>query len=289
MKKMPKNAEIFECKKCAFICSKKSNYDAHMLTAKHKNRTFSNEKMPKNAENFICSGCCKIYRVRNSLWYHAKKCPKINRQEIASDTVTNKDDLIQYLMKANAEMKQLVVDVCHKIQPSNVTNHIDNSHKTFNLNVFLNEKCKDAMNIMDFVNSLTLQFSDLENVGKLGYVEGITNIIVKNLNALDIHKRPVHCSDTKREVMYVKDEDKWGKDNNEKKKLRNAIKHIANKNSKMLPEFKIKYPDCIYSDSNQSDQYNKLIIEAMGGDGDDTILKENKIIANIAKEVTIDK
>jgi hypothetical protein len=166
----------------------------------------------------------------------------------------------------------------------------NNSHnKTFNLNVFLNEQCKDAMNIMEFVDSLKLQLVDLENVGKLGFVEGISNIIVKNLQALDVHKRPVHCSDSKREVMYIKDEDKWEKENDEKLKLRKAIKRIANKNSRLLPVFKQKHPDCGKSESAFSDQYNKLIIEAMGGSGNEDFDNENKIIKKIAKEVTINK
>jgi hypothetical protein len=145
------------------------------------------------------------------------------------------------------------------------------------------------MNIMDFVDSLKLQLSDLESVGTLGFVEGISNIIVKNLNAMDIHKRPVHCSDSKRDVMYVKDEDRWEKENENKIKLRKAIKYIAHKNSKMLPEFKTKYPDCGQSISKKSDQYNQLIIEAMGGSGDNDLEKEDKILKNIAKGVIIEK
>jgi hypothetical protein len=142
---------------------------------------------------------------------------------------------------------------------------------------------------MDFVDSLKLQLSDLESVGELGFVDGLSNIIVKNLNALDVHQRPVHCSDKKRDVMYIKDEDKWEKENEDKRKLRKAIKHIAHKNSKLIPEFKIKHPDCGKSDSKYSDQYNKLVIEAMGGHGDNDSEKEDKIIRNIAKEVFIDK
>ena len=142
---------------------------------------------------------------------------------------------------------------------------------------------------MDFVDSLKLQLSDLENMGKIGFVAGISNIIVKNLNSLDETKRPVHCTDAKREVMYVKDEDKWEKENEENKKLRKAIKNIAHKNSKLLNEFTEKHPDCVKSNSKYSDQYNKLVIEAFGGKGDNDLEKENKIIKNIAKEVTIDK
>jgi len=212
-------------------------------------------------------------------------------QDLSGCVVSDKDELIKYLINENSDLKNMVLDICKQIQPSNVnTNVINNSNnKTFNLNVFLNEQCKDAMNIMDFVDSLKLQLSDLEIVGKLGFVEGISNIIVKNLKAMDIHKRPVHCSDSKREVMYVKDENKWGKENEENIKLRKAIKYIAHKNTKLLPEFKDKYPDCGKSESKHSEQYSKLVVEAMGGRGDNESEKEDKIIKNIAKEVTIDK
>jgi hypothetical protein len=196
------------------------------------------------------------------------------------------------LIKENSDLKNIVLDVCQKIQPLNNTinsHNVNSNNKTFNLNVFLNEHCKDAMNITDFVDSLKLQLSDLESVGKLGFVNGISNIIVKNLNSLDETKRPIHCTDTKREVLYIKDEDKWEKENETNNKIRKVIKKIANKNSRLLPAFKDKYPDCNKSESKYSDQYNKLIIEAMGGSGDNDLEKEDKIIRNIAKEVTIDK
>jgi uncharacterized membrane protein len=169
-------------------------------------------------------------------------------------------------------------------------NNTTNSHnKSFNLNFFLNETCKDAMNIMEFVYSLKLQLSDLENVGKLGFVEGISKIIVQNLNSLDETKRPVHCTDSKREVMYVKDEDKWEKENENKQKMRKVIKHVTHKNSKLLKDFKNKYPGCEKSESKFSTTYDKLIIEAMGGKGDNDVEKEDKIIKKIAKNVSIDK
>jgi hypothetical protein len=145
------------------------------------------------------------------------------------------------------------------------------------------------MNIMDFVNSIQLQLSDLEKVGKIGYVEGISNIINSNLKALDVTQRPVHCTDKKREVLYIKDENKWEKENEDKTKIRRAIKKIAHKNSKLIPVFKEKYPDCVKSISKHADQFNKIVIEAMGGNGDNDAEKENKIIANISKNVTIDK
>ena len=292
MKKDQKNAEKFHCSDCNFECFKKSNYEKHISTLKHINRTKLNILEQKNAEKCqfcYCKKCNKKYNARNSLWYHEQKC-KIETNKFEIEDPSDKE-LIMMLIKENSELKHMVLDVCQKIQPLNntVNSHNITNNKTFNLNVFLNEHCKDAMNIMDFVDSLKLQLSDLETVGKLGFVDGISNIIVKNLNAMDIHKRPVHCSDAKRDVMYVKDENKWEKENEKNKKLRKVIKHIAHKNTKLLPIFKETHPNCGKSDSKYSDQYNNLIIEAMGGRGDNDTEKEDKIIKNIAKEMIIDK
>ena len=203
----------------------------------------------------------------------------------------SKDELINYLIKENSELKTMVLDVCKNIQPSNVNSHNNSYNKTFNLQIFLNEQCKDAMNIMDFVNSLNLQLSDLENVGKLGFIDGISNIIIKNLKALEVAQRPVHCSDSKREILYVKDEDRWEKENEEKNKMKKVIKTIAHKNCKLIPEWKQQNPDCVNSYSSKSDEYNKIILESMGGGicDDDGHGVENKIIKRISKEVTIDK
>jgi hypothetical protein len=177
----------------------------------------------------------------------------------------------------------------------NNTNHSNNNttntnslNKTFNLQFFLNETCKDAMNIMDFVDSIKLQLSDLENVGKIGYVEGISNIITSNLKALDVTQRPVHCADKKREVVYVKDENKWEKDE-EKNKIKKAIKRVVSKNFMLLPKFKEAHPDYGKASSKFSDQYNKIIIESCGGSGDNDTEKENKIIKNITNVSVINK
>jgi hypothetical protein len=310
MEKMPKNAEKIECQNCSFICYKQSNYDKHLLTAKHKNRTILNnleQKMPKNAKQLFLCDCGKKYTARNSFWYHKQKC-NITQENIDENIDEIKGDLtdsnvILHILKQNDEFKQLIVEqnktileqnsklieICKQGTSNTNISNVNSHNKTFNLNVFLNETCKDAMNITDFVDSLNLQLSDLENVGKVGYVEGISSIIIKNLQALEVHKRPVHCSDSKREVMYIKDEDKWEKENENKNKLRKVIKKVANKNSRLLPEFKAKHPDCGKSTSKYSDQYNKLIVESMGGSGDNDLEKENKIIKKIAKEVVIDK
>jgi hypothetical protein len=204
-------------------------------------------------------------------------------------------ELINYLMKENSEFKQMVIEQnkqmieMSKNTGTYNTTHTNSHNKAFNLNFFLNETCKDAMNIMDFVDSIKIQLCDLENVGNIGFVEGISKIIVKNLNSLDENMRPVHCTDTKREVMYVKDDNKWEKENEDKQKMRKVIKHVTHKNSKLLKDFKSKYPGCEKSDSKYSDKYDKLIIEAMGGKGDNDLEKEDKIIKNIAKVVVIDK
>jgi hypothetical protein len=287
----PKKSIIFCCEKCDYKCSKQSQWDRHINTRKHKNidvlLTNVDNLDPKKVHMCYCG---KNYSHRQSLSIHKKSCNKYKIDEI-SENPDKKDELINYLIKENQEFKNLILEIVKKdttTTNNNITN--TNSHnKTFNLQFFLNETCKDAMNIMDFVDSIKLQLTDLEKVGKIGYVEGISSIIVKNLNSLDETKRPVHCTDSKREVMYIKDEDKWEKENEEKMKLRKAIKKVAHKNSKMLSEFRTQNPDCLKSTSKVSDQYNKLVFEAMGGKGDNDLEKEDKIIKNIAKEVTIDK
>jgi hypothetical protein len=303
----PKTAILRQCISCHFKCSKNVDWDRHISTAKHQNRTNLNNLEQKNAEKsqplFVCKNCNKSYNARNSLWYHEKKCnTNTNENNLNNIDITDSNIIIQ-LIKQNDEFKHLLVEqskamieqnktIIELSKNSSITNnttHTNSHNKTFNLQFFLNETCKDAMNIMDFVDSIKLQLCDLENVGKLGYVDGISKIIVRNLNSLDETKRPVHCTDSKREVMYVKDEDKWEKENENKQKMRKVIKHVTHKNSKLLKEFKTKYPGCEKSESKFSDKYDKLIIEAMGGKGDNDIEKEDKIIRNIAKTVTIEK
>jgi hypothetical protein len=189
--------------------------------------------------------------------------------------------------KQTNELQQQVLEICK----NGITNNShNNSHnKTFNMQFFLNETCKDAMNISDFVESVKLQVSDLENVGKVGYIEGISNIIIKKLKDLDVSKRPVHCADQKREVMYIKDENIWEKEDENNKKLRKAIRMIAHKNICMFKDFREKYPDCEEYDSNKNSQYNKIVYESMGGKGDNDYEKDTKIIKKIAKAVGIEK
>ena len=279
-----KNSKKYCCELCDFNTCKKIDYDRHIQTQKHKNNVLTTD-FTHNDKKYVCDCCEKKYNDRAGLWRHKKKCSNTNN--IVTDIEPSDKNLIMMLIKQNSQLIEKNAELV-KNGTHNTTN--TNSHnKTFNLQFFLNETCKDALNIMDFVDSIKLQLCDLENVGKLGFVDGISKIIVQNLNSLDENMRPVHCTDTKREVMYVKDEDKWEKENDNNPKIRKVIKHVTHKNTKLLKDFKTKYQGCEKSDSQYSDKYDKLIIEAFGGKGDNDEEKENKIIKNIAKNVNIEK
>ena len=300
MKKLPKSSDNFYCELCDYSTSRKSQYERHLTTDKHINRTHLNTFVSESSYKFACKICDKKYKARNSLWYHEQKCNVISSTDDNKDT-NDEDTLVidkelvmlilkqnQEVMKQNAELQNQMLEVIKNGTTINNTN--TNSHnKTFNLQFFLNETCKDAMNIMDFVDSIKLTLSDLEKVGQIGYVEGISNIITTNLKALDVTQRPIHCTDTKREILYVKDENKWEKEAEKKDKIRKAIKCVANKNIRMLPKFKEIHPDCVKSESNYSDQYNTLMVESFGGSGNNDLEKENKIIKKISKEIIVDR
>ena len=307
-KKDVKNAANFSCEPCDFICSKKSNYEKHLTTAKHNSLTNltepNNKLMPKK---YVCV-CGKEYKSREGLWYHKKKCDyKPEPLPEKKHKLYEKDDIMDVLMKENLDFKNIIVEVvknnselqkqnqefqkqmlefCKNNSTTNIQNN--NNSKTFNLQFFLNETCQDAMTIMDFVNSMTLELSDLEDVGKLGYVEGISKIIIRKLNELDVHKRPIHCSDAKREIMYVRDDNIWAKENSTYDKLRKAIKHVSHKNSCLLGPWSQAYPDCMNNQHPLNDTYIQMIGQAMGGKGE-FVDSENKIMKKIAKAVLIDK
>jgi hypothetical protein len=302
---LPKKTPKFICDNCDFICCKQSNYDSHLLTRKHQNRIKPNIFNSKNAPKiFECPYCKKIYKHASTLCDHKKKCkkpelPPIAETIVSTSSKTNTPEEIQTLsllvvelVKSNTELQKQMLEL-YKTNNTNgsayKSHNTNNSHnKTFNLQFFLNEQCKDAMNIMDFVNSMTLDFSDLEDVGKLGYVEGISGIIIKKLNEMDIYKRPIHCSDGKREIMFVKDDNVWEKENSTYDRIRKAIKHITKKNGDMMIPWSKKYPACMNIEHHLNDVYVQIMSQCMGG-RESFIESENKIMKKIAKAVLIDK
>ena len=305
-KKNEKNEKKYCCIICHFNTCKKTDYQRHILTDKHKNQE-NDSVLVGNDSNFTTKNdklfqciCGKSYKYDSGLYRHKKKC-KMEKDKEEQNNINlpekelqvmnecvDKDQLIIMLLKQNTELIEILKNGTHNTT-NNTTTNTNSNNKSFNLNFFLNETCKDAMNITDFVDSIKLQLSDLENVGELGYVQGISNIITTHLKALDVEKRPIHCTDKKRETLYIKDENKWEKEDENNNKLRKAIKKVSNKNVTLIQEFKNKYPDCIRSTSRHSDKYNKIIIEAMGGPGDNDHEKEDKIIKNISKATIIDK
>ena len=297
MEKVPKSSGNFVCEKCDYITSRKSQYNRHLGTPKHKNNTILNDPEQLSSKQFICNNCNKCYKARNGLWYHQQTCkPVIDPVNNNNNNNVVDKELVMLLIKENSELKNMMMDAQNKMLEvikngtHNTTNTNTNSHnKTFNLQFFLNETCKNAMNIMDFVDSLKLQLNDLERMGEIGFVNGMSNIIIKNLQNMDVTERPVHCTDKKREIIYVKDADKWDKETETKPKLRKAIKHIAHKNAKLIGEFKTKHPDYCQSASKISTQYNTMVIEAMGGMDSNDLCNENKIIKRISKEIMVEK
>jgi len=279
---------LFSCDICNTATSNKKDYNKHLMTRKHITNANPQPIISKKSPVHECSNCNKIYESRSGLWRHMKLC--VNTQsEPPQEDVKSLTSLVLELMKSNTELQKQLVDVCKNSNTnSNNTNHINSHNKTFNLQFFLNEQCKDAMNISEFADSFDLQLSDLESVGELGYVEGITKIFVDKLNSMDIYKRPIHCSDAKREILYVKDDNKWEKEEKNNPKIRYTIKTISFRNMKLANLWSDTYPESKDGDSRLNDTYMKLIKESTGGNGEigDS---ENKIIRRIAKEILIDK
>ena len=279
----------FVCKLCDYKCCRKFNYERHILSSKHQkqqNPSKFQQKMSKNEQsgNFSCENCGKEYQDRTGLWRHKQKCLD-NIYENKKLNELDKDDLIKTLIEQNAKLMSILENGTHNTNNTTNNTHTNSHNKAFNLNFFLNETCKNAMNITDFVDSIKLQLSDLMDVGELGYVEGISKIIVKNLNNLDETERPIHCTDKKRETMYIKDQDQWEKEDENKTRLKKAVNKIADKNIRLLPQFREKYPDYSNSSSKTSDKYDKIVVEVMMTDDD----KNEKIIKKISNATIISK
>jgi hypothetical protein len=301
---MQKHDKQLVCELCDYKCSRMFCMQQHLSTTKHINAT---KKVHIATSKYVCSNCDKVFKHHSSMYRHQTKCNIKDAlgKDIVVELLKQNQDFKQLIIdqnnkleqqnklfvEQNQDLQQQIIDICKNgITNNNTINNVNSHNKTFNLQVFLNEDCKDAMNITDFVDSIKFQLADLEHMGRVGYVEGISNIIIRNLKALDVTKRPVHCTDQKRETIYIKDAGVWTKEDEDNKNVRKLIKKVAFRNSKCIRLFKEKHPDCITSESKYSDTYSKIVIEAMGGGSKcNDYDSENKIIRKIAKEMTIDK
>ena len=305
-KKTPKNAEKIICEDCNFVSSKKSDYERHLLTRKHKILTNTYKKNAENAE-YICV-CGKQYKHRQSLHNHRIRCnfekniensdivQNMEKDEKESETgimekiknveneVQNSNDykeMFMEMMKQNHKLQQQMVELIPQVKGNTTNNTMNN----FNINLFLNEQCKDALNIMDFVNSLTIELADLERTGTHGFADGISNIFVKAIQNLDITKRPIHCTDLKREVLYVKDNETWDKDSEDKQKIKGAIHTLKQNNIRKIGEWVQENPESQEMNNPKNDMYMNMLHENTGNQ-DKSI---PKIIKNVAKNVVLPK
>jgi len=277
------------CELCHYYTNYSKDYKKHLLTKKHISVSTEIYGNIKEIEKILtCQNCEKGFKTNAGLWKHKQKCnlektdcdiqPQKSENKL---TIDDKDELIIQLLKQNAKLMEILENGTTN---TNHSHNTTNSHnKAFNLQFFLNETCKNAMNITDFVESIKLQLTDFMSMGEVGFVEGISNIIVKNLSSLDETVRPIHCTDQKRETFYVKDQNTWEKDDDEKKKMKQMIKSISYKNEKLMKTYKETYPDYNNPESNRSDQYSKIMVEAMDCKDE----SRDKIIKNISKATTI--
>jgi hypothetical protein len=293
---MPKNA-YYKCVKCNFICRKNSNWNAHIKTKKHFMSLNGNiEEIKKNAE-FNCIKCGQMYLSQSGLWKHSKKC-NINDEQTSDNVDTSNKEIIMMLIKDNNEIKNMMLEqqkyimdiVKNGTHNNTINNNCGNINKTFNLQVFLNETCKDAINMSDFINQMQVSISDLETTGKLGYAEGISNVFIKNLDEMNYTDRPIHCSDSKRETLYIRENNQWSKDDDQKTNLTKAIKNIANKNIKQISEWQKLHPEFSDPDSKENDKYMKIVLNSMSGSTKEESEKNyEKIAKNVIKKVVIEK
>ena len=296
----------FYCENCDYGTCKKSSFTNHTDSKRHKNNistTNTTAIMPKLcSKKYLCDGCDKNFNDRAGLWRHKKKCTiksEIGQEKTEENgyyegiNIKDKDALVLHLLKQNGELQKSLIEISKdkSITNNNTNNNCNNTtNNAFNLNFFLNETCKDALNITDFISSIKLSLEDLENTGRRGYIEGISNIILKKLNKLGHYDRPIHCSDQKREVLYIKNDNQWIKETEEKPILTKAIKTIANENIKQIKTWREQNPDCTDSDSKKNSLYLKIVSNSMSGSDKEECDKNlNRIISNVAKETIIPK
>ena len=293
----PKVAKIFNCETCEYICSKQSDYIKHCATRKHKMMTNDDPKNNNIEPIHVCSHCNKIYKTKQSLWVHKQKCKAPEKENISmvlqDDDVANLPihNYIMKLVEQNNEFKQTIMDLTQN-QNTTINNNIQNktiNNTQFNLNVFLQQTCKDALNMSDFIDSLEINTKSLERTGTHGYVHGISKIFMDGLRKLKIQERPIHCTDLKREVLYIKDNNKWEKDE-DNKQFKKALATVVHRNMIQIVKWEEENPETSDPESKNYDFYFEVVRQSLGGGNDEVTARNNeKILKVIAQEVHIDK
>jgi len=312
--------KLYNCKLCNYSTNNHYDYEKHKINNKHKNNILFQEN--KNIHgNYICN-CGKAYKGSSGLWKHTKKCIKNNAEanltptneiippptanEPAQTIVKFDESMLESfmtIMKQNHEFKELMIEQTKQTQEFQkqlielakegrntvINNNLNTTNNSFNLHFYLNETCKDAINMLDYVNSLNLNLQDLEETGKLGYSNGMSRIFINGLRKMDVHKRPIHCSDLKREILYIKEDNVWEKDNENKDKIKSALRRIEQKNIMQIPLWIKAHPNCIISSNRENTPYLKMVMQSTGGENPDETADMAKIITNIAKETVIIK
>ena len=291
----------YNCNLCDYSTSKKSSFDNHILSIKHKNKQIVSIIPIMPITKFNCILCNKTYKDNSGLWRHSKKNhdSKNNFKKEFEDIVLSDNDIINMLITENSELKNMIITensefknmILEIVKSGQLNNTINNNsnNNTFNIQFYLNDTCKDAVNLLDFVDSLQVKLTDLEATAHLGYSEGVSRIFINGLNELDASKRPIQCSDLKRETLYIKDQNEWTKEDPNNSHLSNAIKVVSKKNVEQIFEWQKKYPEYNDPESKQSDRYMEMISNIMPSSGTEQEKNMNKIIKNITKEVVIDK
>jgi hypothetical protein len=292
---------MFSCTDCVFKCSKKSEWERHISTRKHLNRT---KKTPDQVL-YVCDVCNKQYTARNSLFYHKKTCTKKEDDILIDDIQFNKEfnekdtsGLLIEIMKSNKEMQAFMLEQQKELnntimelvkKQGNVTTTITTNNQ-FNLNFFLNEQCKNAVNIQDFLDNIHLTVADIEATGRLGYVNGISRIFINKLKEMDIFTRPLHCTDLKRETVYIRDKDMWEKEKDEQPRLKKLVKIMARKNLKQLPAWQEKNPQYAINNTPQNEEFTQLSLTCLGSYTEEEDEKDTqKILRNVLKEIRVDR
>ena len=321
-----KSTDMYVCVCCDYSSCSLKNYNAHLLTRRHEMMTLKHDTDPlrcpdltNTKSHHICTQCSRQYSTRQSLYVHKKKCPNSKLPKLVSLSQQPTDMIIVEIIKQNHELQNIILDERkireeerqhQKLQEerqierenqlkdllieiakkeTTIINNSNTHNNQFNLNMFLNEQCKDAMNFMDFVNSLQVSFEELENMAHKGYVAGMSDIIMNGLRQLDVYHRPIHCTDVKREIMYIKDNNEWVIDEDQSR-VKKVIAIVSKKNMRLVREWQTAHPKCEILDSKEQYLHMNIMQQCLNSETQcECNRNDAKIIKNIAKFTYLDK